>query len=181
MDAISLETGRLLLRPIQAADAPALFAYRSDAETNQYQGWIPTNISEVEAFIDRLPTSFNQPDSWFQLAIIEKENNQLIGDVGIHFLGGNNNQQVELGCTLAKAQHGKGYASETLKCVIASLFHELDKHRMIGSIDPANAGSIALMKRLGFRKEAHFKESLFLDGKWVDDVVYGLLKSEWRH
>lgn len=24
--------------------------------------------------------------------------------------------------------------------------------------------------------EAHFKDSLFIDGEWVDDIIYGLLK-----
>jgi RimJ/RimL family protein N-acetyltransferase len=33
-----------------------------------------------------------------------------------------------------------------------------------------------LVERLGFRKEAHFKESLYMDKKWVDDIVYAMLK-----
>jgi len=32
---------------------------------------------------------------------------------------------------------------------------------------------------LGFRKEAHFRESLLINGEWVDDLVYALLKDEW--
>ncbi|MCH2196363.1 GNAT family protein [Kordia sp.] len=33
---------------------------------------------------------------------------------------------------------------------------------------------------MNFRKEAHFKQSLFIKGTWVDDVVYAVLKSEWN-
>lgn len=67
------------------------------------------------------------------------------------------NEQAEIGCTLAKQEHGKGYATEALKLAMDFLFNELNKHRIIGSIDPQNIKSIGLVERLGFRKEAHFQ------------------------
>ena len=168
---------RLLLRPIQPSDAPALFAYRSDAETNQYQGWVPSELSDAEAFIARNPTAFNQPDTWFQLAIELQGTNTMIGDIGIHFI---DDEQCELGVTLSKKHHGKGYANEAMQATITHLFGVLNKHRITGSVDPRNAASMNLLEALGFRKEAHFKQSLFFKGEWVDDVVYGLLNSEWK-
>jgi len=29
-------------------------------------------------------------------------------------------------------------------------------------------------------EEAHFRESLWFKGEWVDDMVFGILKSEWE-
>ncbi len=55
----------------------------------------------------------------------------------------------------------------------------INKHRIIASIDPINIASIKLIERLGFRKEAHFIESLFFHGQWVDDLIYALLEKEW--
>ena len=101
----------------------------------------------------------------------------IIGDLGIHFI---DDEQAEIGCTLAKKHHGKGYATEALKSAIDYLFNELNKHRIIGSIDPNNVSSIGLVKRLKFRKEAHFKESLLINGEWFDDIVYAILKTEWH-
>lgn len=172
-----IETPRTTLRPVTADDSEAVFAYRSDAETNAYQGWIPQTVEEVEAFIGRTAQEFNQADTWFQLVIIEKESGQLIGDVGIHFL---DDQQVELGCTLSKTVHGKGFATECMTAVMDHLFRNMNKHRIMGSIDPANTGSIKLVERLGFRKEAHHRESIWLHGQWVDDVIYAILGSEWK-
>jgi RimJ/RimL family protein N-acetyltransferase len=40
--------------------------------------------------------------------------------------------------------------------------------------------SIRLVERIGFRKEAHFVESLFVDGKYVDDLVYALTEKDWE-
>ncbi len=172
-----LQTERLILRQIEETDAESILNYRSDSETNKYQGWIPQTISDVKDFLSKISSEINVAHTWYQFIIIETNNSSIIGDIGIHFI---DEEQAEIGCTLAKQYHGKGYATEALNSVIDYLFKQLNKHRIIGSIDPNNISSIALVERLGFRKEAHFKESLFLNGVWVDDIVYAILKKEWN-
>lgn len=173
-----LKTKRLVLRPVNIKDAESIFAYRSDAITNQYQGWIPKTIDDTHVFISKVSAKINVYDTWFQFAIVSSETGELIGDIGIHFLD-IENYQIELGCTLAKTQQGKGFASEALRTIINYLFEDLNKHRISCSIDPHNIASIKLFEKLGFRKEAHFKHSIFVDGEWFDDVVYVFLRSDW--
>lgn len=174
-----IETKRTLLRPIKLTDRDEIFAYRSDAETNKFQGWIPKKLEDVSTFINQVADEINTAQTWFQLVIIDKESHKIIGDIGIHFID-IDNQQCELGCTLSKNQHGKGFAIEVMKRIISFLFKTLNKHRITGSIDPNNSQSIKLLERLGFRKEAHFKESYFSNGKWNDDLVYAILNREWE-
>ena len=176
---MNLKTERLYLRPLALSDAKELFAYRSDAETNKYQGWIPKTLDDAEAFISKTSKQINVPDTWFQYAIIEKHSQKLIGDIGLHFLGPEN-KQLELGCTLNKNYQNQGYATEALARIIAYAFIDLNKHRIMASIDPANSPSIHLVERLGFRKEAHFVESLYIKGRWVDDLIYALLYNDWE-
>jgi len=176
---MEIETTRTLIRTIKPSDNKGIFEYRKDAETNKFQSWIPENIKEVDDFIINLTKQINEPDTWYQLAVVDKSSNQIIGDIGIHFLGAPN-LQCELGITLSKKIHGKGYATEALKGVVSYLFNDLNKHRIKASIDPGNKKSIQLFERLGFRKEAHFKKSLFINGAWVDDVIYAMLKEEWK-
>ena len=171
------QTARLLLRPVQPEDNEAIFVYRSDATTNRYQSSLPSSIEEVDALIQSNPREFNISKTWYQLAIIEKSSGSLIGDIGVHFI---DNAQCEFGCTLAKKYHRKGYATEALQSLIEHLFSILDKHRITASIDPRNVGSIQLFERLGFRKEGYFIQSLYINGEWVDDLIYAVLASEWR-
>lgn len=173
-----LETERLLIRDLTLDDKQAVFNYRSDAEANKFQSWIPETLEDVEQFIERNNKEFNQPESWYQVLITEKDSKAVIGDIGIHFFG-SENLQAELGITLNKDFQGRGYASEALKGVINFLFSDLKKHRIMASIDPENIDSLKLMERIGFRKEGHFVKSLFWKNNWTDDVIYALLREEW--
>ncbi len=89
---------------------------------------------------------------------------------------GSDNKQVEIGCTLDKHFQNKGYATEALKAVIDYWFNTLDKH-LITSIDPG-IRCLLLSRRIGFGKEVHFVESLFVNGGWVDDLIYAILQKE---
>jgi RimJ/RimL family protein N-acetyltransferase len=172
-------TERLLIRPVSIGDKESMFRYRSDSETNKYLSLIPETVEDIAAFIGKTSSEIDISGTWFQLVIIEQISNLLIGDIGIHFLD-SDNQQVEIGYTLDKEFRGKGYAYEALTNVNDYLINSLNKHRIIASIDPANLDSIRLIERLRFRKEAHFVESLYFHGKWVDDLVYAILSKEWK-
>ncbi len=176
---MKLQTKRLLIRPIKPEDKKEVFAYRSDAQTNQYQGWIPETPADVESFIARTAKQINETGSWFQFVIIIKESQKIIGDIGLHFFD-IENQQVEIGFTLSKNYQNKGFASEAVTEVLSYAFKDLKKHRIMASIDPENIAAERLLKRIGFRKEAHFIESIFMNGKWVDDVVYAMNEKEWK-
>ena len=173
-----LETKRLFIRPITVDDKHEIFEYRRDKEVNKYQGWIPETIEDVEVFICKTSKQINIPDTWFQFVIVDKESKKIVGDLGIHFID-SANKQVEIGCTLTKDFQHKGFATESVMKVIDYLFNDLNKHRIITSIDPDNKNSIRLVERIGFRKEAHFVESLLINGIWVDDLIYALIEKEW--
>ena len=176
---MNLETKRLIIRPVILEDRDEIFKYRCDKETNKYQGWIPETIDDVETFIGKIAKQIDEPETWFQFVMIEKKTKEIIGDLGIHF-SDNENKQVEIGCTLNRDFQNEGYATESVNRVIDYLFKDLKKHRITASIDPGNTSSIRLVERIGFRKEAHFIESLFINGKWVDDLVYVLIEKDWE-
>jgi RimJ/RimL family protein N-acetyltransferase len=118
---MKFETERLIIRPINLDDKFEIFAYRSDSETNKYQGWIPKTINDVEAFIEKISTQINEPETWFQFVIIEKETQKIVGDIGIHFFD-RENKQTGIGYTLNKDFHGKGYIVKENKITWIFLF-----------------------------------------------------------
>lgn len=176
MSNLTLFTERLFLRPISLSDVEAVFAYRSNAEVNRYQGWISEDLADVNSFIqNRVSPEFDVADTWFQFVLILKENNELIGDLGIHFHADHANE-VELGITLDARHQQKGFASEAVQSVIRFLFSDCAKQKITASIDPRNTASIQLFERLGFCLKAHIRNSAFINNEWVDDLIYELAK-----
>jgi RimJ/RimL family protein N-acetyltransferase len=172
-------TSRLVLRKLNSADCETVFRYRTNPEVSRYQNWRPLTIEDARLFIESLArVEPDTPDSWFQLGITLQETRQLIGDCGLHFPA-NESYQAEIGITLDPAYQGQGYALETLTSVLDYLFRVLRKHRVFASVDPRNLPSVALLERVGMRKEAHFRESLWFKGEWADDVIYAILAREW--
>lgn len=172
-----LKTERLVLQALTDQDADTLFRYRSDPEIFQYQTWKPETLGEAKDFIKAYTKGFNIKGTWFQLGIYEKEQMVLLGDIGVHFLE-SDDAQVEIGFTLAKPHQRKGYGLEAIKSVLGYLFKQMKKHRIIASVDPRNAASIALLESVGMRREGHFRKSILINGNWEDDVIYAILEEE---
>ncbi len=68
---------------------------------------------------------------------------------------------------------------EAVRAVLDLAFHQLRLHRVSASVDADNLASLALLERLGLRREAHFRRSEWFKGAWVDDIVHAVLRDEW--
>lgn len=175
---MQLVTKQLYIRPARFADASALFSYRSDKITNKYQGFIPNTENEILEFIKQLPKEINIPGTWFQLVILLKDEERVIGDIGIHFMK-EDETVVELGCTLSKEYHGNGYSTEALTVVRDYLFNELNKSKLIGSVDPRNKPSIKMLQSIGMKEVAFNEKAFELRGEWVDEIVFSLSYNDY--
>jgi aminoglycoside 6'-N-acetyltransferase len=81
--------------------------------------------------------------------------------------------------TLATSARGRGYASEAVAWLLDYLFSERGKHRVTADCDVRNDEVVALLDRLGMRREAHHLQSAWWKGEWVDEYVYAILADEW--
>ena len=176
---MELATARLRIDALRAADADALFAYRADPAVARYQGWYPRDVAEARDFIEAQNTlDPARPNGWLQRAIRRSDDGRLIGDMGVCLLE-DPHAAVEFGISVAPAQQRHGYAREAAGALFDHVFGPLARPRMVASVDPRNLASMALLRALGMRQEAHHRQSLWLRGEWVDDVIFAMLASEW--
>ena len=112
-------------------------------------------------------------------AITIKENPKLIGIIG-HFKISTENYRAEIGYMLLPEFNGKGYMSEAIKAVLAYGFEQMNLHSIEAIIDPENIASERVLQKNGFVKEAHILENELWDGKFLDTVIYSLLKRNFK-
>ncbi|MEO6920025.1 MAG: GNAT family protein [Collimonas sp.] len=179
MALLPLTTERLILRRFTRQDLASFSGYRNQPEVACYQSWSSYSAEDAEAFFaQQHDLAFNADDTWFQIAAERKEDAVLAGDVAVHFFDGG--LQAEIGVTFDSTYQKQGYALEALSRVIGLLFEELKKHRIVATVDASNLRVQRLLEKLGFRREAHFRENIFFKGAWSDEYGYALLASEWR-
>ena len=173
-----ITTERLVLRRFRAADATTLAEYRSDPEVARYQSWdAPFPLLRAETAVANFIASDPDKAGWFQYAVEHAGKRVLIGDVAVHLH--DNLKQAEVGFTLARAYQRKGFATEAVGAVLDRLFRVQGLHKVTGECDARNAGSAALMERLGFTREGHLRQQTWIKGEWTDDLIFGLLAEEW--
>lgn len=164
---MEIVTARLRLDALRDEDAEALFAYRGDPAVARFQGWKPASVAEAKRFIETqhglVPDT---PDTWWQRAIRLRDSGELIGDLGLHFMG---DATVEVGVSLAPVQQRQGYAREALEVMLDFVFGGLRKQRVVAFVEPRNFMCMRLLEGLGMRRGADQE----------GDVMFGLPASEW--
>jgi RimJ/RimL family protein N-acetyltransferase len=176
---VLLRTERLVLRRFAPDDAPAFAAYRSEPAVARYQSWdTPYPLSEAKHMIADMAKANPRDLGWFQYAVERNDRPGLIGDVGV--CRNDEGRQAELGFTFAPEHQGRGYAREAVTRIVDFLLVEEGLHRLTAGADGRNVRSARLLERVGFRREGHLVAGYWAKGEWTDELLFGLLASEWN-
>jgi ribosomal-protein-alanine N-acetyltransferase len=178
-DRLTLRTGRLLLRPLCEADAPAIFAIRSDPKIMRYTSSVPlVSLDQAEAFIARETAGMAAGES-LRLGLQRLEDDTLIGACILFHMNAQC-RRAEVGYELRHDAWGRGYMHEALVALLRYGFTELQFNRVEADIDPRNVASARSLERLGFIREGLLRQRWIVDGEVSDSALYGLLHSDWR-
>ena len=74
---------------------------------------------------------------------------------------------------------GRGLGSEAIRLVLRHAFGTLGMHRVDLKVLDFNDRAIAAYLACGFVEEGRERESCWVDGRWHDDVVMGVLDREF--
>lgn len=171
-----LETERLLLRGFRADDAPRVQVLAGEREIAATTSLIPHPYPDGEAtrWIGSHAESFVEGRS-VALAITRREDNLLIGAIGLEFH--TKHRRAEVGYWVGKEYWGQGYATEALRAVILYGFQR-GVHRIWAEHFAHNPASGRVMQKAGMRHEGTLRHHMV---KWEDPVdceVYGILDTD---
>jgi RimJ/RimL family protein N-acetyltransferase len=173
-----LETTRLVLRSMRPQDSQAFFDIHSDEETLRYWSGDPiSEFSEAEALLQK-ELDWAGSGECINWGIALPDSNTLIGKFTL-FQYSEQNCRAEVGYLLDRRHWGRGYMTEVLGRVLQYSFDVLELHRLEADSDPLNTASLALLESAGFQREGYFRERWFVQGKWLDSVMLGLLREDY--
>jgi RimJ/RimL family protein N-acetyltransferase len=136
------------LRPFTESDHDAIHAVYSDPEVMRWVGHGAHRTASETARALRGYADALRARGYGFVAVIERSTGDLIGDAGLHPLGGRG-PDVELGYTLARASWGRGYATEAGAALVAHAFDALAAPRVMAQVEPENLASRHVLEKLG--------------------------------
>lgn len=178
MNIPEIETPRLVLRQLTEEDLDFIFELFSRDETNSFVADDPVN--SLEEARDLFENFIRPKPHLFRLGLFLKETGQPIGTIGLYGIKPEDFRAV-MGFDLLREFWGWGYMTEAGKALIGYAFTELGLNRIQASADADNARSLATMERMGFIKEGVMRQRDFYKGAFHDDVVFSILKEDWKN
>jgi [ribosomal protein S5]-alanine N-acetyltransferase len=115
-------------------------------------------------------------EDFAELAIADQDD-ALLGSVILHSVDWHN-RRGELGYWLVAGARGRGVATRALRLALRWMFEDLGLERAEIATTPDNAGSLAVARRLGFAEEGLLRGRDVEEGRRVDIVILGLLRSD---
>jgi RimJ/RimL family protein N-acetyltransferase len=101
----------------------------------------------------------------------------LIGLRGLNWRSRNAEYWIYIGDGSAR---GKGVADEASRLLLRFAFDTLGLHRVFLQVDTVNERAIRLYQRLGFKQEGVMRQVAFLDGAFVDRILFSILVDEFK-
>ena len=173
----SIETERLLLRPVTLDDADAMFEYASDRENTRYT--FPTNQSLEETKNNIAQFYLASPLGWWGIEL--KSNGQFIGTIDLHKIDPVF-KKAAIGYIINKKYWNQGLTTEANRAVIELAFEKIGMNKLTALHDKDNPASGKVMEKSGMRfshEEAYACIDQHEEGRIVTRVHYVLTKENY--
>lgn len=171
-----LETERLVLRELRPSDAPALYRFRSDADAQKHNDPHLTAPEQADALIARLAADHRAAGS-IHWGLTLRGDDTVVGLPGYHHVAPADHR-AGLGYDLSRHLWGRGIMSEALAAVLAWGFDALALNKVEAHTNAENTPSVAMLERLGFRREGTLHEHFLEHGVFHDVALYAMLRRD---
>ena len=175
----TLETERLVLRPLTAQDAPALQRLAGRREIADTTISIPHPYSEPQArqWIAGTADLFARGKAAAFGIQLKREGN-LVGASGLRDVEAEHSQ-AELGFWVAVEWWGQGYATEAARAVVGFGFEQLGLNRIYAHHMVRNPASGRVLARIGMKQEGLLRQRVRKWEVFEDVVLMALLREGW--
>jgi RimJ/RimL family protein N-acetyltransferase len=169
---------RVRLRAIEPEDWETFYAWNQDSEAarGMYLTQFPQSKAAVREWAAAAATRPVERDRFF--FVIENLDGEIVGSISTHECDPLHGT-FGYGLGVRREHYRKGYASEAVLLVLRHFFRERRYQKVNAHVYSFNEPSLRLHERLGFQQEGRLRRMFFLDGAWVDDVIFGMTAEDF--
>ena len=172
----TFEGGRFRLRPFRAEDVDDVYAYAADDEFLRYLPIARPYIFDTARGFLAMVAECDPRQRVFWAVEVDR---RASGGINIRFVV--EKHVAEIGYAIARRVWGQGLATAAARLVVAAAFRSYPELRRVrASADARNVASLRVMQKLGMTREGVLRSNRACRGDLTDEVVYGLLREEWR-
>jgi RimJ/RimL family protein N-acetyltransferase len=148
-----VDAGPVIVRRVQAGDAGAIAAAVA-ASLDTLRPWMPWATPAAADRANQLARVAEADHRWesglsYTYSVLTAETGTLVGEVALHRRAGDSS--VEIGYWIAAGQAGRGYGTSASAALTSVALALNGVNRVEIHCDAANAGSVAVARRLGYR------------------------------
>ena len=167
------------LRAIEPSDLDFLYKIENDPELWRVGNTlIPYSRHQLEQYIlSSQHDLYTEKQLRLMIDLILPQNkNKTIGVIDL-FDFEPHHKHAGIGIFVIPEEQEKGYATESIRVLVRYCFEVLDIHMLYCNITAGNNASIRLFEKSGFVECGLKKEWRFLDDRWIDELMFQLIRS----
>lgn len=168
------------LHPVTVADAAELYTLidRNRARLGEWLPWVGPGygLPETLRFLEERAL---ENAARLALTMHVRAGGVLCGAIGIHRID-KRHRNSSLGYWLDAEHAGRGIMTRACRAMITEGFRNYGLHRLEIRCGTGNARSAAIARRLGFIEEGILREAEWVQDRWVDLRVFGMLRRDWH-
>lgn len=178
---LPIDTERLTLRAFERSDIDELTCFYGLPEAQRYLDLNARDRADVKSALEamRLQTRLTRPGDTLTLAVERKSDARLVGHVSLIWTDATASQ-AELRFFFDPAVRRQNYGAESVRKLLDIGFDDFSFHRVFARCGAKSQGSARLLKELGMRLEAHYREHALFQGEWDEELHFAILDREWK-
>ena len=168
------------LRPMRPDEAPLFYAWATDPEVQPFWGE-RDHYDSFDGFLRHWqPHYFDGSQPHLGRCFTIQAVGRPIGMIAYNRVD-TVNRSTEIDIVIGDPAHrDRGYGTDAIRAFLAFLFDTVGLHRVWLGTSDFNVRAQRAYEKCGFRREGVTRQSSWVDGRWVDDVIYGILEHEFR-
>lgn len=165
---------KLSLRRLDSSDADITFAWRNNPDV--YKWCRQNDVLHYDNHLNWMHSQC-QDKSISMYSIIDAGSEEMVGVCGLTSID-LVNRRAEFSLYIGPEHQGQGFGEAALRELVAKGFNAYGLNSIWGEAFDGNP-AIKMFERVGFKREGVRREFYFREGKFVDAILFSLLRSQY--